>query len=264
MYQTFYIVLFVAVYSSASPVEVTKDVLMNQFELEPISTDAAIEKPPENPANTSYVDLMFTKNYTDFALSAYANETFICPNLTTPECETKEATNILLKKCEVCVIEKGESCDPFLDGCEAGTICFPTTFDLSENVCAEFDAEKFFEETKSIKKNKHKTKAKSGKKNKKKSKKQHHKKHHDKKDHKKRKHNKFIKMIRKFHESKMPCGAHWIHLDEKYFEDSWELECAKDGFYSVVHRVCWESKCWCVDRMGRYVKRAPKNPKKTC
>ena len=49
------------------------------------------------------------------------------------------------------MIEKGESCDPFLDGCEAGTICFPTTFDLSENVCAEFDAEKYFEETKSIK-----------------------------------------------------------------------------------------------------------------
>merc|ERR1712096_169208 len=118
MYQTFYIVLFLAVYSSASPAVVTKDVLMNQFELEPISTDAAIEEPPENPANSSYVDL--SKKH---------------------------------------VIEKGESCDPFLDGCEAGTICWPTTFDLSENVCAEFDAEKFFEETKSIKKNKNKTKS---------------------------------------------------------------------------------------------------------
>merc|ERR1719466_37806 len=114
------------------------------------------------------------------------------------------------------------------------------------------------------KKNKHKTKAKSGKKNKKKSKKQHHKKRHDKKDHNKRKHNKFIKMIRKFRESKMPCAAHWEHLIEKYFEEDWELECAKDGFYSVVHKVCWESECWCVDRMGRYVKRAPKNPNKTC
>merc|ERR1712183_137700 len=141
MYQTFYIVLFLAVYSSASPAMV----ILGVVEDEPISVDAAIEEPPENPANSSYVDLS--------------------------------------------------------------------------------------------------------------------KKHHDKKDHKKSKHYKFSKMRRKFHEAKHPCVMHWIHLIDN--EEDWELECTKDGFYSVEKKVCWESKCWCVDRMGRYVKRAPKNPKKT-
>ena len=86
MYHSFYIVLFLAVYSSAS--RASKD--LNNGEV------------PENQSNSSFVDFLFTEKY--LTLSSYEN--FVCPDLTKPDCETKVATNIMLNECEVCLSGK--------------------------------------------------------------------------------------------------------------------------------------------------------------
>ena len=97
-------------------------------------------------SNLSFSDLLFTKTYTDYTPTLYAGYTFNCPKLTKPGCEIKLATNSMLSTCKVCVISKGDFCDPMLDGWEKGTICLPKTRnEVNDNVCTKFDPRGYFE-----------------------------------------------------------------------------------------------------------------------
>ena len=96
-------------------------------------------KLPELPRNVT-----INKNYTE----SPANESFICPNLTKPDCQVKELTNLMLGKCIVCVISENFSCDPLLDACENGTACLPRNLKNSSlNACSKLFQKVHFEKT---------------------------------------------------------------------------------------------------------------------
>ena len=40
----------------------------------------------------------------------------------------------------MCIIRKGEKCDPYIDGCEKGTMCLPENLQDIDgvNICIEF------------------------------------------------------------------------------------------------------------------------------
>ena len=102
-------------------------------------------KNENNPDETSINDLIFKKDYKNFAEKAFGDfSQTICPNLTKPGCDTKISTNYILGKCEVCVVKENEFCDVLFDPCEDGTICMPLSMDdLDVNVCTKFSVEEF-------------------------------------------------------------------------------------------------------------------------
>jgi len=196
--------------------------------------------------NLSILDLLFSKNYTDYTPTLYSGYSFKCPKLAKPGCEIKLATNTMLKTCKVCVIREGDFCDPMLDGCEVGTICLPKSMnELNVNVCTKFDPRDYFAVVNKFKKNKAKTFNKTtGKKTLKRYQKEK---------------TKYDRLTKKFVNYKHPCMAHKNYLKKKRNNVRWQLHCKKDGFYSDMHKTCIKSRCWCVDRLGRFQRKARKN-----
>jgi len=235
------------------------------------ATKNSEEKIENLPENTSINDLIFTKDYKKFTKVAFGDlSQKICPNLTKPDCDTKMSTNVMLGKCEVCVVKENEKCDPDFDPCEDGTVCLPLSMDdLGVNVCTKFSVEDFnmllaqkekLEELSAdknfqVKRKQRRRKEKCGGKK-------------SKKCLKSRNRNKNMKKLnrlpKKFANSKKPCKAHKRYMKKRNNAKFWKPYCTKDGFYSTTKKVCRKSKCWCVDKNGFYLKKAPKNSKESC
>ena len=129
MFKTLFTLLSIALCSTAISTHMT-------ISLEDGGTNSSEQ------ASENNIGVVFSKNYTDLALSLYENETSTCPDLTRPGCEVKTTLDEMLKPCQVCVVRMGGSCDPFLDPCENGTLCLPESMDNYDvNVCTEFTLE---------------------------------------------------------------------------------------------------------------------------